>query len=138
MKEVKVKIKGKQLHSNGEKDTIELITEGKFYKKNGAYYIVYDETEISGMEGSTTTLKIQDQKILMNRFGTNKSKLVFEKGRRHQTQYGTAYGNMTMQVHTSKMEVDISDTGKGNIDLSYKLNISDSIESKNNLSINIM
>lgn len=138
MKNVMLKIKGKQTNIDGEENIIELITEGKFYIKNGSYYLVYDETEISGMEGSTTTLKIQGQKISMKRFGNNTSNLVFEKGKKHIAEYETLYGDMTMEVMTNSMDINISETGKGNIDLSYRLNILDAMESSNHLTIDIM
>lgn len=138
MKEVMLKIKGKQVSPEGEENVIELITEGKFYIKNGSYYLVYDETEISGMEGSTTTLKIQDHKVLMKRFGTNSSSLIFEKGKKHKTEYITAYGDMFVEVTTNKLNVEIDDVGKGNIVLSYDINISDEMETNNHLTINIM
>ncbi|QIB27725.1 DUF1934 domain-containing protein [Caloranaerobacter azorensis] len=137
MKDVVLKIKGIQKNLDGEDNTIELITEGKFYKKNGAYYLVYEESEISGMEGSTTTLRIQDDKILMKRFGTSNSKLIFEKNKRHKTSYHTQFGDFDMEVMTNKIEVDISDLGKGSIKLSYRLVISNAVESNNQLTIDI-
>lgn len=138
MCEVRIKIKGKQTDENGKEDIIELLTEGKFYKKRDIYYIVYEETEISGMEGTTTTLKIEGDKVSMKRFGSNTSDMVFEKGKRFNTYYMTPYGNLDMEILTNKMEIDISDTGKGNIELGYRVNISNSIESNNELLINVM
>lgn len=138
MKNVMLKIKGKQINTEGEENIIELITEGKLYTKNGSYYLVYDETEISGMEGSTTTLKIQGHKISMKRFGNNSSSLIFEKGQKHRTEYMTAYGDMSLEVMTENVDVNISETGKGNIDLLYKLNLSDNMTSNNHLTIDIM
>jgi len=138
MKEVKLRIKGKQTNVDGEENIIELVTEGKFYKKDQAYYLIYDETEISGMEGSTTTLKIEEDKISMKRFGNNNSKLVFQKGKKHKTEYETLYGDMDVEITTNKMDINVTDLGKGNINLIYRLNISDTIESSNHLSIDIM
>ena len=137
MKEVTLTIKGSQKGIEGEENNIEMITEGKFYKKNGAYYLVYDESEISGMEGSTTTLKIEDNKVFMKRFGNNISKLTFEKGKKHKSMYQTLYGEMAIEVVTSKVDINIGETGKGNIDLDYRLDISGSIQSSNKLSISI-
>lgn len=138
MKEVKIIIKGKQTSVEGEVNNIEMVTEGKFYKKNDIYYIVYDESEITGMEGSTTTLKIDGNKVLMKRFGSNTSKLIFEKGNKHISEYETIYGNMPIEVITSKADIDISDSGKGRIDLAYRLDISGVLESSNKLSIEMM
>lgn len=138
MKAVKVNIKGTQVNVDGEKNIIEFITEGKFYTKNDSYYIVYDESELSGMEGSTTTLKIKDNIVSMKRFGSNNSKLIFEKGKKHKTEYETMYGIMDMEVATNNMEVKLLEEGKGTIDLSYKMNISGMVESYNTLSIQII
>ncbi|KNF09773.1 calycin-like domain-containing protein [Gottschalkia purinilytica] len=138
MKEVTLKIKGTQTTLDGEENVIELITEGKFYNKKGTYYLVYDETELSGMEGATTTLKIEDRKVSMKRFGNNKSSLVFQQGTRYKSEYGTVYGDMDMEILTKHVDVNISDKGRGNIDLIYQLSISDSIETTNKLSIDIM
>lgn len=137
MKEVALKIKGTQILDN-EKDTIEIMTRGKFYKKGDSQYLVYDESELSGMEGSTTTLKIQQNKVEMKRFGAYKSNLIFEKDKKHISLYQTAYGNMEMEVITNHIEVDINDAGKGTIDADYKLYIADMTESKNKLHIEIL
>ena len=44
--EVKVKVIGSQKDSTGEEQRIELVTEGKYIKKNGNIYVVYEESEI--------------------------------------------------------------------------------------------
>lgn len=137
MKDVKVNLSGTQTTDDGEKNNIELVTEGKFYKKNDAYYLVYDESEISGMEDSTTTLKIKDNQIMMKRFGKSNSKMKFEKGAKHTTNYNTAYGNLDMEVYTQIIVVDINENGEGKIKLKYKLNIFNIMESINTLNITI-
>ncbi len=135
MKPVILTIKGKQINLEGEENNIEMITEGKFYKKNEVYYIVYDESEITGMEGSITTLKIQGKKVSLKRFGNNNSKLTFEKGKSHISEYDTLYGFMPIEIVTSNVEIDISDSGIGRIKLAYTLDISGVLESRNKLLI---
>ncbi|AFS77242.1 calycin-like domain-containing protein [Gottschalkia acidurici 9a] len=137
MKEVTLKIIGIQTTSDGEEDTMELTTRGKFYEKLGSYFIVYDESEISGMEGATTTLKIQGRKVLMKRFGTSNSSMIFERGKKHTCEYATPYGNMDMDVVTNHIDVDVNENGTGKIEIKYKLNIMGS-EVNNKLSVDIM
>ena len=76
MKDIMLKITGKQINRNNEieEDTVEFMTEGKLYKKNGSTYIVYEETEMSGLEGVKTTLRIDDASgdVKMKRFGIHK------------------------------------------------------------------
>lgn len=138
MTQVTLKIVGTQKTFDGEENTIELITQGKYYEKSDSTFLVYDESEISGMEGSTTTLKIEDEKIMMKRFGSNESKLIFEKGEKHKTSYATVYGEMEMEVITSQINIKKNEEGLKKIDLSYKLNISQNIAMENTLSIDIL
>ncbi|NBI06231.1 DUF1934 domain-containing protein [Senegalia massiliensis] len=136
MKDVLVKLKGTQETEDGEKNKIELVTEGKFYEKNDSYYLLYDESEISGLENSTTSLKIKQDEVSMKRFGDNNSKMEFKKNYKYNTLYSTIYGNLDMEVSTQKIQVDIKE-GKGKIFLKYKLLISNNMESLNTLDITI-
>lgn len=138
MNEIRLKITGTQITPDGEKDTIELMTEGKYYKKNDCIFLVYDESEISGMEGSTTTLKIGKGQIMMKRFGSSESKLIFEKGIRHKTMYGTAYGNMEMEVTTSKIDIEADEEGLKRLDLCYRLNVCGNASMRNELCVEII
>jgi len=58
-----------------EEEPIEVVTPGSFYKKNDSYYAVYKETELSGMEGTTTTLKIKKDKFSLIRMGSTSTKM---------------------------------------------------------------
>ncbi len=135
-----IKVTGIQENLDGDKNTIELTTEGSFYDKNGNYYIVYDESEISGMEGATTRLKIEDnKKVSMKRFGTSAADLKFEEGIKHETNYMTMYGNFTIQITTNDLNIQIDrDTGKGSIGIDYDLKISGGIETSNKLKVELM
>ena len=41
-----------------KEEFVELMTRGQFVQKGGSYYITYKETEATGYEGCTTTLKL--------------------------------------------------------------------------------
>lgn len=135
-----IKVLGTQTDLKGEKNTIELTTEGKVYEKNNHMYIVYEETEISGMEGATTTLKIEgDHKVSMKRYGGMDSQLVFEEGKHFTSQYKTMFGNFRMDVKTSTLKVNLSrQNQKGKIEIVYDVVISGLTETKNTLEISVM
>ena len=50
MKDIMLRIVGRQIDINDEvsEETVEFMTEGKAYKKGGATYLVYEESEMSG------------------------------------------------------------------------------------------
>lgn len=138
MKDVILKIKGRQMPAGEEEDIVELITEGKVYDKDNAKYLVYEESELSGMKGCTTTLKITDDKIEMRRFGNATSQLVFEKGKRHVSNYSTPYGNFRMEILTKKLECSLNQEKKGTISLEYRMSLQGLSEGTNKLDIEIM
>ncbi|WZL73562.1 DUF1934 domain-containing protein [Clostridiaceae bacterium 35-E11] len=138
MKNVMLKIEGTQKSVDGEENVIELTTEGKLYEKGSTVYLVYEETEVSGMEGCTTTVKLTKDKVSMKRFGTSNSEIVFEKGRRYETNYNTPYGNFDMQVVTKEIDYAITDAKKGHIQIDYHINLQGVAESSNKLKIRIM
>jgi uncharacterized beta-barrel protein YwiB (DUF1934 family) len=117
-------------------DIIEVLTPGEYYKKAGVYYAVYDETEISGMEGTTTTLEIYDQKITLIREGTTSAKMEFQKNNKYVTLYNTPYGALELIIQTKELTMDISDEG-GQIFIDYNMSIAGQNPQKTELKINI-
>ena len=135
-KDVYISIKGSQ-EQDGERDGVELTTEGTFYNKDGKYYLCYTEGELSGLEKCNTTLKISpDGIVTMMRRGQTNTQLVFEKGQRHTGHYETPYGDFTISVMTNSIDVSIDDNG-GNIDIDYIMDINNIARSHNGISLRV-
>lgn len=134
--EAKIDIKMKQVLDKVDKDNIEFTTEGKFYEKNGKYYIMYDETEVTGMEGCKTTIKIDGHKVYMKRTGSSNSDFEFEKNKTYHSFYRTPYGIFDMTVKTEKLVIAINED-KAKIQIKYDLDIKDLVKSKNDISIEV-
>lgn len=135
-----IRVLGIQKDGQGQENKIELTTEGKVYEKNNNIYIVYEESEISGMEGATTTLKVEgDKKVSMKRFGSSDSQMVFEVGKRHSSEYKTMFGDFKMYIKTHTLEVDLSlESYKGSINVSYDVVIVGMAETENTLEITVL
>ena len=135
-KDVLITIRGTQ-QVNEEKDVVEMITTGRYYRKNGLYYISYEETEATGYEGCRTTLKIgPNDKVTMTRFGPSRSQLIVQQGVRHQCQYDTGYGAMTIGVMGNRFESSLSDRG-GELKFGYTLDIEATVSSENTVSVHV-
>lgn len=137
-KKIWISIKGKTKQEDGPEDTVELITQGEMYKKSSSDYIIYNETEVSGLEGTTTTLKIDDGKVSIIRLGSTNSHMIFEKGRKNYNKYSTPYGDMSMMVYTEAINVDYnSENSPTNIFVDYNIEIQGLLSSKNTLNIEV-
>lgn len=135
-----LKIKGTQIGYDEEPEILEFITEGKLYEKGGAHYILYEESEISGMAGCKTTLKYTDSQLRMRRMGkdmANYTVLEFGEGHSFSSSYFTPYGPVEVEVKTNKFKKNFDEAGLGNIFVEYSLNLKGLVESKNTIDITV-
>ena len=116
-----ITIKG-TMEQDGRSETVELMTHGGFTHRDGCFFIVYRETEATGYEGSTTTVKIAEdaRRVAMLRYGKAASQLIIEKGTRHLCHYETGYGAISLGVAADVIEHQLTDEG-GRVQFSYTL-----------------
>lgn len=119
-----------------ESDVIEVVTPGDFYEKDGLYYAVYKETEISGMEGTTTTLKISNDKFSIIRTGSTSAKMEFNKKAESVSMYNTPYGTLELKIETKTLSIDVGEKG-GEIEVNYNMGVSGQTPYNTDLKINI-
>lgn len=134
-KDVLIKIVGTQT-ADGDSDVVELLTTGSFYKKNDSYFILYDESEVTGFGGSRTVLRYEEgnRRVTMTRSGASQSQLIIEEGRRHQCNYDTGYGNLTIGISCSHLSSSLTEEG-GDIDFGYSLDINSALTSENKVHV---
>jgi uncharacterized beta-barrel protein YwiB (DUF1934 family) len=138
-KPVIISIKGIQNSDDNfsDSDPIELITNGHYFSKGNNHYISYEETEMTGLEGVQTTVKVEgSDRVIITRGGRYKTQLILEKGKRHLCHYGTDYGSMMMGVNTAKIDSTLNETG-GDIKVDYSLEINHSLASENRFEISV-
>lgn len=136
-KDVLISIKGTVISEGAEPDIIELVTAGKYYARCGNYYISYKESEATGLEGVTTTLKVDGQSsVTLIRNGSARSRMILEKGRRHLCQYDTGYGPLMVGVSGTRIRSTLGDLG-GELDFYYTLDVNSSLLSENQVSVQV-
>lgn len=118
---VVLSIQGRQSYGE-EPETIELTTEGTMEFRGGGWEITYQESALTGLEGVTTTFRVEPEKVTLTREGTLNSRMVFEKDVDHDSLYQMPFGALLMTVRATSVMFDIVPDG-GFIDLSYKIQI---------------
>ena len=121
-KTVMLAIEGRQYYDGQEPEVIELITEGTMEFVQGGWDISYQETELTGMEGVITTLRIQPGSVTLRRTGKLHSEMVFREGIGHQSLYQMEFGTMLLNVCARQINARIGDHG-GEVDLVYDVEI---------------
>lgn len=115
-------IQGRQTYADQEPEIIELVTEGTMDFRDGGWDISYEETALTGMEGVTTTFRVEPGRVILRRQGTLQSEMVFEEGVSHDSLYQMSFGALLMAVKATFLFYDIVEDG-GTIDLSYNIDI---------------
>lgn len=105
---------------DGQPESVELITQGEYHKEGNEYFAEYDESEISGMEGTKTIMKINEDTLRIVRSGTTTSDLMFKKGYDHLSLYNTPFGTLEVMIKPRKVDIDVNEDG-GNVKLEYKM-----------------
>jgi len=131
-----ISVVSKQSDREDDGESIEVVTPGKFYKENNCYYAVYEETEISGMKGTTTTLKIDEEKFTLIRTGTTNTEMKFKKYVRDLTLYNTPHGALDLTVDTKELKMDVDNNG-GDVFIDYDMIIGNQQILSTTLKINI-
>ena len=95
-------IRGEQYFDGVDPDETQLMTDGTMEITDNGICLTYQETSLTGMEGTTTTFMVEDKKVTLTRMGTVNSQMIFEEGRQHTSLYETVLGDLPVDIQTSK------------------------------------
>ena len=119
---VVLSIQGRQRYADQEPEIIELVTDGTMELRNGGWEIVYQESELTGLEGVTTMFRVEPDKVTLKRTGKLHSEMVFQQGVTHESLYQMPFGALLISVKATSVFFDIVPDG-GVIDLVYDISI---------------
>ena len=124
-KKVMLSIRGEQKYEGQEPDVIELVTEGALEYRDGGWDLSYEESDLTGLEGVTTTFRVKKDQITLTRTGKLSSQMVFRVGMFHESLYQMDFGALMITVCATRVEDTITEQG-GTIDLTYGIDIAQS------------
>lgn len=133
-KEVMISLISVQIQ-DGERTKIELMTKGTLSHSNSTYTISYDDTEATGYEGSTTTIKVCGDVIYITRQGTANTAISFEVGKKYFAHYETPFGCMQIGVYGQNVVNTIKENGQ--LYIKYALDFNSSPLSENEIIVKI-
>lgn len=120
--EVVLSIRGRQSYADQEPEIIELVTVGTLEQTARGWDLQYQETDLTGLEGVTTTFRVEGDKITLLRNGKLNSEMVFQEGVVHDSLYRMEFGALMLTVCASRVNTHLSING-GVIDLVYTIEI---------------
>ncbi|MBE6589641.1 MAG: DUF1934 domain-containing protein [Ruminococcaceae bacterium] len=85
----------------------EMLMEGRLVTNERRVELIYEESELTGMEGSVTAIGFQrscPELVSMMRTGQVRTALTFEEGKRHYCLYNTPYSDFEVCVRALKVD----------------------------------
>ena len=119
---VLLSIQGKQVYPGQDPEIIELVTEGTMTAIADGWDISYEESDLTGLAGTTTTFRVEPGCVTLTRKGPLSSQMVFRQGVPHESLYQMPFGAMMITVCANKVHFDLNERG-GFIDLIYAIEI---------------
>lgn len=103
----------------------EITTTAQYSEENGRVTIMYSESELTGMEGTQTSVTFDlhsPEIVAILRSGTVKSAFILEEGKRHTTVYETSLIPFEICIYSRRVVNTIHDMG-GEIYIDYIVEI---------------
>ena len=105
----KVKITIGSTAAGDDKGRFETVAHGEITEKNGTYYVRYDETADTGMEGTKTTLKWNEDSLSIIRHGVYEHSQELKLGFESHTMYKTPYFAVPLIAKTKGLVIQGQD-----------------------------
>ena len=133
---VLLSIRGEQFFDDIDPDATELMTEGTMALTEDGIVLSYEESELTGMEGTTTTFEVKGPRVTLTRSGAVNSQMVFEEGRQHTSLYETPFGELSVDIQTSELKHNLSERG-GLMEIKYSIAVEHTVTGRNCFKIRV-
>ena len=114
-----IRCKSIQRDERGKAEEVVLETPGVYGEDEDCRYLTYEETSLSGMEG-TTTIRMYEDHVTLSRQGSFLQETEYRPGIVAKSEYITPAGSVEITV-SSKEITDTVSGGKGQLRLVYDI-----------------
>ena len=125
MKDVIISVTGVH-HTPYGPDSMQLVTAGQFGMDTDGFCVTWEETELTGMEGTRTSLSVQPRSVILSREGEVTSTMEFEEGKKHYFLYETPRGHTTLGLDTQRIRKNLDQHG-GEVEIVYTVDVDQQI-----------
>ena len=117
-------------------DNAKALADGLMKREGDTVYLGYEESEMTGMEGTTTTFAVGKDNVVLTRTGAIQSQMIFEKGKQNVGLYDLGFGAMTIGVKARRLKSTLGPEG-GRLEISYGIEIEQLAQGLNTFVIDV-
>lgn len=135
-KQIILFVRGEQTYDAVAPEVTELSTEGVMTIDGEEITLTYQESEITGMEGTTTRFTVRGDMAVLERTGTIVSRMEFTRGERSSSLYETPWGTMVVDISTTKLTHRITERG-GVMEIAFTIAVNHQVTGENRFKVRV-
>ncbi|MEE3452910.1 DUF1934 domain-containing protein [Dialister sp.] len=135
-KHVIISVTSLQRDEDGKDEKISLETPGLYGEEGDMKYVTYKETKLAGMEGTTTTLRMYEDRVDLIREGSFTQNQFYRVGEKSRSAFRTPMGDLEVLVTTREL-VNSIEKGEGEMRLSYDVELKGLFTHLNQIIVNV-
>lgn len=136
MKDVWISISNRQTGGPEEENTMVFDTAGHYFFDNGVGVLSYQESELTGLDGTRTSVMVMPDQVVVDRDGMLTGRMIFREGVRDSFPYSTPYGQMLLGIDTRRIRHHFDENG-GDVEIDYVTDLAHTYVSKNKFRISV-
>ena len=135
MKDVIISVTGIQ-HGPDGPDSLQLVTAGQYGVDSDQICMTWEESELTGMEGTRTSSTVQPKTVVLSREGKTNTTMEFQEGKKSYFLYETPFGSATMGLDTRRIRSSFDFHG-GDMEIEYTVDMDQTIVGRNRFYIQV-
>lgn len=121
-KDIVISIQGLQTAEDNQSETVEMISPGEYYFRNGKHFFLYEEAEEGKQEITKNIIKVSKDYMEVTKKGVVNVHMIFEKDKKNVTYYNTPFGSMLIGIDAYRVDVKQQEEEIA-VDVEYALEI---------------
>ena len=135
-KQIILFVRGEQTYDSVSPEVTELATEGLMTIEGEEVTLTYQESEITGMEGTTTRFIVRGDTVVLERTGMIVSRMEFKQGERSSSLYETPWGTMVVDVATTRLAHRLTERG-GVLEIAFTIAVNHQVTGENRFKVRV-
>ena len=136
IKDVVISMRSIQGCDQDDQYIIDFTTDGHYFRDGDAACFSYMETEVTGLEGTRTSVIVKPDHVVIDRDGIITSRMIFKEGEKNSFPYDTPFGTATLGVKTRHIRQSFNENG-GELEVDYIVDMEHALVARNKIQLNI-
>lgn len=137
IKDVVISIHSVQSFDMEDENILDFTTDGLYTYDQGIGCLSYMESEVTGMEGTRTSVLVMPDQVVVDRDGMITSRMIFKEGTRSSFLYNTPFGAATLNVNTRRISHQVGEHG-GHVEVDYMVDMEHAVVTMNRFQLRVV